>query len=204
MIKKIVHKLCDNPVISNFIRNVIEAGMITVRRNIRKEIGDTRNKRIIDIACGTGEFSRLAEGEYVGVDLDKRHIKYASRKYGTPKKKFFVKDASRLGGPDKCFDYAFMLSFLHHTAEKDIEKVLKEAMRVTKNKIIIVDLVPLKYNLIGKFFYNLDQGKYIRPFDKQLRLVKKYAKVRKSRIFRSGMDLHSLIVVEPKKVISQA
>ncbi len=198
MSKNIIHKLCKNPLLSNIIRNVIEAGMITVRSNIRKEAGDTSNKRIIDIACGTGEFSCLAHGSYIGVDLDARHIKYAQKKYGTKKKKFLVKDASKTGFPDKHFDCAFMLSFLHHTPEKDIGKVLNEAKRITREKIIIVDLVPLKYNLIGKFFYNMDQGKFIRPYKEQLRLVSKYAKIKKTRVFRSGMDLHSLIVCSPE------
>ncbi|MBW2968410.1 class I SAM-dependent methyltransferase [Candidatus Woesearchaeota archaeon] len=199
MIKKTVHRLCDNPTISNIIRNIIEAGMISVRSNIRRQTGNTKNKRIIDIACGTGEFSVLAKGPYVGVDLDKRHIRYARKKYGNKRKQFLVKDASDTGFPDKSFDYAFMLSFLHHTPEKDIGKVLGEAMRLTKHKIIIVDLVPLKYNLLGMYFYRLDQGKYIRPYKEQLRLVRKYAKIKKAKIFRSGMDLHSLIVVEPKQ-----
>ena len=198
MSKNIVHRLCENPVISNLIRNFIEAGMITVRSNIRKEIGDTSKNRIIDIACGTGEFSVLAKGQYVGVDLDARHIKYAQKKYGNNNKRFIVKDASKTGFPDKHFDYALILSFLHHTPEKDIGKVLNEAKRVTKEKMIIVDLVPLKYNLLGKFFYKMDQGKFIRPYKKQLELVSRYVKIRKAKVFRSGMTLHSLIVCKPR------
>ena len=199
MIKKIVHKACDSPVLSNLIRNVIEAGMITVRSNIRREIGNTKNKKILDIACGTGKFSVLAEGEYVGVDLDARHIKYAQKKYGSKKKRFIVEDAGKIDYPDKYFDYSFMLSFLHHTPTKDIGKTLNIAKRMTKKKIIIVDLVPLKYNLLGKFFYNLDQGKFIRPYKEQLRLVRQHIKIKKAKIFRSGMDLHSLIVCSPEK-----
>ena len=68
---------------------------------------------------------------------------------------------------------------------------------MTKKKIIIVDLVPLKYNPLGKFFYKLDQGKHIRSYKEQLRLVAKYAEIKKAMIFRSGMYLHSLIVCEP-------
>ena len=198
MSKNIIHRLCENPVVSNLIRNIIEAGMVTVRSNLRSELGNTKDKRIIDIACGTGEFSVLAEGEYVGVDLDKRHIYYANKKYGSKRKKFLVKDASATGYPDKSFDYALMLSFLHHTLEKDIGKVLNEAKRLTKEKIIVVDLVPLKYNIFGKFFYSMDQGKFIRPYKKQLELVARYAKIKKTKVFRSGMDLHSLIVCSPK------
>ncbi|MFB0564497.1 MAG: glycosyltransferase [Candidatus Aminicenantaceae bacterium] len=196
MIKKIIHRLCSNPVMSNLIRNIIEAGMITVKSNIKKEIRNTKNKKIIDIACGTGQFSVLAKGEYVGIDLNKRHIMYARKKYGSKKKKFLIIDANSLAYPDKYFDYAFMLGFLHHIPEVTIGKVLTVARRITKEKIIIIDLVPLKYNLLGKFLYKIDQGKFIRPYEEQLRLVRKYTKLKNAKIFRSGMDLHSLIVCE--------
>jgi len=197
--KNIIHKLCENPCISNLIRDIIEAGSITVKSNIKKQIGGTKKKRIIDIACGTGQFSAIAKGEYVGVDLNKAHIRYARKKYGTKRKKFLVKDASKIDYKDDHFDYAFMLSFLHHTRKKDIGKVLSEAMRITNDKIIIVDLVPLKYNPLGMFFYKMDQGKYIRPFKTQVKLVAKHARILKAYVFRSGMNLHSMIVCDAKK-----
>lgn len=196
--KNIIHQLCENPTVSNFIRNTIEGGTAAVKNNLQKEIGNTTNKKIIDIACGTGSYSVIAKGEYVGVDLNRKHIKYARKKYGSKRKKFVVGDASSTNYPKNCFDYAFMLSFLHHVSEKDIKKILSEVKRITKKKIIIVDLVPLRYNVLGKFFYKMDQGKFIRPYEKQLQLIRKYIKIKKAKIFRSGMNLHSLIICDTK------
>ena len=194
MIKRLAHKLCESPFLSNVLRNAIEAGMITVRRELRRELGDTSRLRIVDIACGTGEFARVARGEYVGVDLDERHLAYARRKYGGAGREFRRADARSTGLPDKDFDVAWLLSFLHHTADEDVGPVLAEARRLARDRVLLIDLVPLKYNPIGKLFYSLDQGKHIRPYELQLALVREHAEIVHSHVFRSGMDLHSFIV----------
>lgn len=194
MIKKIAHRACESPFLSNLLRNVIEAGMITVRRNLRRELGDTQSLRLVDLACGTGEFARLARGDYVGVDLDARHVEYARRKHGSKQRLFRIADARETGLPEKDFDVTLVLSFLHHTADEDVGSLMREARRLARDKVILVDLVPLKYNLLGRFLYSLDQGNHIRPFERQLELVGRHADIQKSYVFRSGMDLHSFIV----------
>ncbi|MBN1502587.1 class I SAM-dependent methyltransferase [Candidatus Woesearchaeota archaeon] len=193
----IIHRLCTNPIFSNVLRNIPEGWFITVKKNIKRELGNTEDKNIVDIACGTGQFSTLVKGKYTGIDLDKNHIEYAIKTYNDKNKKFIVQDASNTGFKNRQFDIALMLSFLHHADESNIIKVFKEAKRVTKEKIIIVDLITPKYNLLARLMYSMDQGKYIRPFKEQERLIKKEFKINKSMIFRSGIYIHSMFVCVP-------
>lgn len=197
--KNIIHKMCENPIMSNIIRNVLEGGMGPVRKHVRKYINLKPKEKVLDVACGTGEFCELVHGDYTGVDLDSCHIDYAKKKFGKKGKRFLVMDATKLKFKAKSFDHAMFLSFLHHTPTKLIGPVLRDVARVTKGNIVFVDLVPHKVNFIGNFFLAMDQGKYIRKFDDQLDIIKKHLDIVDAYKFRSGINIHSLIVARPKK-----
>lgn len=197
--KNPIHKLCENPVLSNLIRNIIEGGNGPVRAHVRKYINLGPKEKIIDVACGTGEFCELVHGDYYGVDLDKCHIDYAKEKFGRKGKRFFVMDARKLKFKPKSFDHAMLLSFLHHTPTNLVGPILEEVARVTKRNILFVDLVPHKVNFVGNFILSMDQGKHVRKFDDQVDIIKKHLKVVDAYKFRSGMNIHSLIVAKAKK-----
>lgn len=193
--KNIIHRLCEDPFLSDLIRSIVEAGSISVKHTLKAELGNP--KKVIDIACGTGQFSVLVKGDYIGIDLDRKHISYAKRRYGSDNRKFLVRNALKTGFGDKTFDCSLVLSCLHHIPDNLIRELLDEVSRVTKEKILIVDLVPLKYNPIGKFLYRMDQGKNIRAFEEQKRLVAKHLRIKKAKMFRSGIYMHSFFVCSP-------
>lgn len=191
-LKDIFHDVLKNPILNNFVRNVVATGQITIKNRIKRLIKNSDN--VIEIGCGTGEFSKIVNGDYVGVDIEKSYIDYANKKFSKKNKKFVLMNGEKLDFKDKSFDTSLILSVLHHLNDKDVFSILKEAKRVTKKRVILVDLVPLKYNIIGKFFYAMDLGNYIRPLDQQLKLVSKVFKIKKVSKFRSGMNIHSLIL----------
>jgi len=194
--KKLIHRICESPLGSNFIRLTLEAGLVSVRKNAVRFLEPGLNERILDVGCGTGEFSKIIPGKYIGVDTDKKHIKYAIKKYGDENRGFLVMDALKLKFKDGEFDKSMFINCLHHVDDKEFGRILKEMARVTKKRILIIDTIPLKYNLFGIMTQKLDQGRYIRRLEEQLKLVEKNFKIKFYKTFRSGVNIHSLMLIE--------
>lgn len=136
---------------------------------------DARNgSKILDVATGTGKqaFAFAEKGyDVIGIDLSEAMLKVANKKNKLGNVKFEVADATNLRFEDNTFDIS-CISFAFHDMPLTIrEKVLKEMVRVTKTKgmIVIVDYA-LPKNKIGRFliyqFVKLYEGKYYSRFIK--------------------------------------
>lgn len=92
----------------------------------------SRDTEILDIGVGSGSVSLLLEQKgYKVTPLDVRD------KTLTERVKPVIYDGSVIPYSDKSFDTALLLTVLHHT--KDPEAVLREALRVASNILIIED-----------------------------------------------------------------
>lgn len=117
---------------------------------VLKILGEVGGKRVLDLACGQGYFSRLLQkkgAEVVGVDLSGKLIAIARQRNKSLKKpiEYFVSDASRLPFlENSSFDLVVSNMSFHDI--KDIEGTVKECSRVLKKdgKLIFSILHPLK------------------------------------------------------------
>ena len=112
------------------------SGMVRVRRRVElfiKHCNLTPDLKILEIGCGTGEYSRvlLQRGlNLFATDLSFNMIKEAQKKvgpHGNPK--LFVSDIEMLPVPENKFDAVIGNSVLHHLRA---EKALEEVFRVLK------------------------------------------------------------------------
>src|SRR4030043_929297 len=136
---------------------------------------DARNaSKILDVATGTGKqaFAFAKKGcDVIGVDLSEAMLKVANKKNKYGNVKFEVGDATNLPFEDNSFDVSCVSFGLHDMPLTIREKALKEMVRVTKTKgmIVIVDYA-LPKNKIGRFltyhFIILYEGKYYSNFIK--------------------------------------
>jgi len=136
---------------------------------------DARNgSKILDIATGTGKqaFAFAKKGcDVIGVDLSEAMLKVASKKNRCGNVRFEVADATNLPFEENSFDISCMSFALHDMPLTVREKALKEMVRVTKTKgmIVMVDYALPKEN-ISRFliyhFVNLYEGKYYSNFIK--------------------------------------
>ncbi len=116
---------------------------------IRKWCGVGENKRILDVGCGSGFFSRvLASGNenvsVMGIDLDKGLIEYARTKAkDLPGMDFFEGDALHLPFKDREFDAVTSHTFL--TSVNDPAGALKEMIRVLKPGGILSCIVAMNF-----------------------------------------------------------
>ncbi len=89
-------------------------------------------KRILEIGCGDGEFTRRLidlQAEIVGIDITPKVIEKAKKEFKKKKVKFVVGNIEKLKYRSNTFDIVCGISILHHV---DTEKSLQEAYRVLK------------------------------------------------------------------------
>lgn len=133
-----------------------------------------KGSKVLDVATGTGEqvfaFAKN-DCEVVGIDLSESMLNVAKKKNKYRNAKFEVADATDLPFEESSFDVSSVSFALHEMPLSIGEKVLKEMVRVTKPKgiVVIVDY-DLPKNRIGKFliyhFIALYEPEYYKKFIK--------------------------------------
>lgn len=98
-----------------------------------KLFGNVKNKKILDIGCGTGIYAKILvrKGAKVkGIDISKEMIKIARKE--NPKIEFKIGNAEKLPYKNKEFDIVLAALVMEHFSRWD--RLLKEIKRVLKNK----------------------------------------------------------------------
>lgn len=112
----------------------------TEKEAVKEILGDIKNKRVLEIAAGTGRFTEIVSKEAKKVtacDISKPMLSIAKQKYNGEKINNinYVKvDAENLPFEENEFEIVFAIRFMHLV--NNPEKFLKEMKRVTKDKII--------------------------------------------------------------------
>ena len=189
MITALRNYLADNPFFFTLLRKIIELNFHAEKGIIKKEFDLLSPKKILDIGCGTGEFSPLFRGhEYTGIDISPRYINFAARVHTHGA--FSVMDATQLQFPDQSFDYILVMAILHHLSNADVDKVLSEARRVLKpgGKLLIIEDAKIDElrNWFVKLTQRFDKGDFIRPPEQYRPLISRYFTIGAERTFRSG------------------
>jgi len=118
---------------------------------LHKALGDVKNKKVLDLGCGSGDFSHsLVErgANVIGVDVSEKWIDICKKEYANVKNlKFFVADGSNLKQlADNSFDFVVMNMVLLNVPTLDkVKKIFQEVSRVLKKsgQLIFTDLHPL-------------------------------------------------------------
>jgi ubiquinone/menaquinone biosynthesis C-methylase UbiE len=104
---------------------------------IAQLLGRARGRRLLDIGCGTGHFTRWFRElgwEVWGLDLEARMLAQA-RKLSGEDIVYSCGDAAELPFADKSFHLCVMITTLEATSCP--EAALREAMRVSREKVIL-------------------------------------------------------------------
>lgn len=207
--KKVVHSFAGNPLIFNALRRIIEFNYGSVKRAIRNELRLSGRAEqaapgasILDLPCGTGEFSTLfPAGGYHGMDIAENYIAYARRKY--PGYRYFLRDARDTGFDDGYFDAVLTLGFLHHLDDATVAPVLKEVKRILKpdGTFLLIEDTPIAsaWNVIGKELMKYDVGSYIRPAAEYRAVLERDFAIHRNYNINSGVWRYSVFVMSPLK-----
>jgi ubiquinone/menaquinone biosynthesis C-methylase UbiE len=152
----------------------IVAPISSVRDTVVNFTDAKKGSKILDVATGTGlqAFAFAKRGyEVTGIDLSEAMISVAKKKNKYRNVKFEAADATNLPFEDNSFDVSSVSFALHEMPLSIGEKVLREMVRVTKPKgIVVVVDYDLPKNKLGKFlvyhFTSLYEPKYYKNFIK--------------------------------------
>ena len=105
-----------------------------------------KNKKILDIACGTGYGSKIlgdsGAKEVFGGDISHESINYATKNYSKKSIFFDIMDAKNLKFPDGYFDCIISFETIEHIPS--YLEVLKEFKRVLKKDGMLIISTPNK------------------------------------------------------------
>ncbi len=154
--------------------DVIAAPFSGIRDRMVNFTNAQKGSKTLDVATGTGQqaFAFAKKGyDVVGIDLSEAILNVAKKKNKYKNAKFEVADATNLPFENNSFDISSISFALHEMPLSIREKVLKEMVRVTKPKgIIVIADYDLPKNKISKFlvyhFISLYETKYYKTFIK--------------------------------------
>lgn len=133
---------------------------------------------VLDLGCGTGEYSLSPSGMCVGIDLNHEHLRYAVEHQRDGETFFAGMLSSELGFRDKSLDCAVAVRLFYHLSDEVIAGTIKELKRVIKRvikrgysiiKFDIIDPGPGRY-IIHKLIHT-DRGKYMRTLAESRNLL---------------------------------
>jgi SAM-dependent methyltransferase len=172
----------------HFYRRFIDRERGALRELIRRSLRVGQRLRTLEIACGPGPLADLFEGEdYVGADLNARHIDYARRhRHGT----FVVTDARKADLPDGRFDQVLIFGLLHRLSDDDARSVLSEARRVLApgGPILTIERVapPSRLSLLGRLIRRAESSVQVRSREECRRLYESAGRIEREEMLENG------------------
>lgn len=159
-------------------------------KDILISLVDPKDKKILDIATGTGRFAELLEkngGEVVGMDASREMLKQSR----TEK---VQGDALKLPFKDKAFDETVSLRFLHLLESDDITRFIEEVARVTKDKFVFESLHPVSLRIF--YQWALAQGSSMFSnslLKKEFKKISEIKDVRYKQVFAVPYGMYQIL-----------
>ena len=142
-----------------------------IKPNLLRVIGDSRGKRVLDVACGEGFFSRAltAAGAHVtGADIAPELIAIA-KKLGPADITYLAAPASRMPLPDASFDAGICVLALQNI--KDLSGTLAQVSRLLKKDglfIIVLNHPCFRIPRHSQWGFDADASVQFRRLDRYL------------------------------------
>ena len=173
----------DNIAVYELVRKILNGGIFT--RSIGVELAAKKSETVLDIGCGTGVYSKIVPGTYIGLDINRRLISYAQQKYSSNQRSFYNQSLEEfiLKKTSHPIDKCLIINVLHHLSDKEVNSLLKLVNHIVKEKIIIVDTDKGGANIFQRFLYLFDDGHFIRTRDELRHLITKHFRIKRDFIF---------------------
>jgi ubiquinone/menaquinone biosynthesis C-methylase UbiE len=131
--------------------------------------------KMLDVGCGPANIlSYLPSVDYIGIDLNEKHIAYARQRY-RDRGRFIVGNAADdLKQDEKTFDLINVSALLHHLADREAVSLFTSLKRLLKanGRIVTIDNVWLpRQRPVVKLINKLDSGTNIRTPEGYLGLL---------------------------------
>ena len=174
-LKKVIQILLKNPYIFKIQQKMNDYSVVA---NEFKDYLNSKNKRILEVGCSTGNVAReiidMDNNSYYGVDISKEYIDIASK--SSTKGNFFHMDARKLDFDNEFFDIVMLSSVLHHVDNNVGKNCFKEIHRVLKNDGVVIISEPIvnHKSLLSIILCKLDRGHFIRTTEEYKNLFNNF------------------------------
>jgi len=126
-----------------------------------------RGMRILDIGCGPGHIvSQLPEGlHYTGIDVDRKNIAFAKRNFGRCGSFLLGHFDEALAQEFKPFDIIMMNGVMHHIADDDLARTLRNVRTALTPAGVLFTLDGCYFpgqSRAAKWLLDNDRGDYVR------------------------------------------
>jgi SAM-dependent methyltransferase len=149
------------------------ARQVYVKKYIRPIHGD----KILDIGCGPGDILELLpQVEYLGIDMNRRYIKSAIKRFGNRGTFICKKLSGKLSNELSSFDLILATGILHHLNDDEAIQLFELSKSKLKpgGRLITLDgCYEKKQSSIARFLLSLDRGRYVRTKNQYLALSSK-------------------------------
>lgn len=114
---------------------------------LAEKIAEAKPQTVLEIGCGYGQnilliSEKLPQTEIHGLDSNRTAIKYAKKKSPRAKLQAAKAEECLKDYPDKSMDVTFTNAVLMYISPKEIAAVIREIIRITRKKIVLVELQP--------------------------------------------------------------
>ena len=130
-------------------------GLATLRRLLDQTIPRSEQFSFLDVGAASGDMGRHVEqvrqgARVTSLDYLESHLIASENDPGGQGRRVAA-DAFALPFSDKSFDYVFSSLFLHHFSDHDVVRLLAEAGRVARKRVLVTDLwrLPIPYYFIA-------------------------------------------------------
>jgi demethylmenaquinone methyltransferase/2-methoxy-6-polyprenyl-1,4-benzoquinol methylase len=158
----------------------MEKLLASIIERIEKDIKD---KDVLEIACGTGNWTQVLSKRarsVVACDINEAYLIEAKKKeYQNDKVVFKVADAYRLQGIDRKFNLAFGADWFSHIPKSTIKRFIEtlHSKLLPGSKVIMIDMLPKPE--LDRMFSHIDHEgnviqKRILPNGKEYQVVKNF------------------------------
>lgn len=195
--------LLDNVVLWNAFRAALDwlFGMYRKVEAQMRAFGISRSVSLLDVGCGTGQFSRCTDGDYLGIDADCRYIANAAKRFGTPRQRFVCMRLQDLKPEQQTFEVALLAEVTHHISDADARQLLAHLARVTSRCLVVVDpTIQSRGNYLGRLLTALDRGGHIRSVEAELSLIAEHFTIVKVVPMTAFFTQGIVVFAQPKRL----
>jgi 2-polyprenyl-3-methyl-5-hydroxy-6-metoxy-1,4-benzoquinol methylase len=158
--------LLENPFVWKMSRIALDTvfGLYRRRFGLLEQCGILAgDPSILDIGCGTGQYSVLTRSRYLGIDLNARYIHVARKRHRAPNRDFQCVDMTRLWEAQERFDIVLLVDFLHHIGDDHAVRVLAMAAQLARRHVVSFEPLTHQTNPFGRWIVDHDQCHFMRP-----------------------------------------
>lgn len=187
---RLVHAAARNTALFHYTRWLAYLG-VAPRLAAALELAD--GERLLDVGCGTGFFSRLARGPYIGFDTALPSLRFG-RAHAPAGHAFAVMSATHLGLADGCVDRALIVNVAHHLTDEQCDALLRDLRRVVTRRVVLVDLDPDNGNPLEDWFMHRDRGAFLRSRAALRHLAARHWRVEDEAVFHNALHTQPQIM----------